>query len=114
MKELISILQGFTPGTYGVWTGVLMFAGWWLREWRETRKLSAEDRLARREGYAKQVELLMGENRALHSDLATLRAEYDKYRDLCHRENDQLRAMVVKLEREVQALCRRLRPNAAT
>ena len=110
MNELLNILREFTPGSAGVWTGVLMFAGWWLREWRETRKLSADDRLARREGYARQVEMLMGENRALHGDLATLRREYDHYRELCHRENDELRQMVNRLKGELEALKMRITP----
>lgn len=98
---LPDLVKGFTPGAYGIWTGVLMFAAWFLKEWRETRKLSADDRLARREGYAKQVEMLMQENRALAGDLASLRREYDQYRQLCHSETDQLRTMVVRLEDEV-------------
>lgn len=85
----------------GVWTGVLMFAGWMLKEWRETRKLSLDDRLARRDGYAKQVEMLMAENRKLGEDMSKLREEYDQYRQLCHRETDQLRGMVMNLENEV-------------
>lgn len=112
MTDLVSIFRDFTPGAYGIWSGVMMFAAWWAREWRETRKLSADDRMARREGYAKQVEMLMGENRSLHSDLATLRSEYDRYRDLCHRENDQLRTMVIKLENDLEAVRRNIADGA--
>lgn len=98
-SELAAILRDFTPGAAGVWTIALMVAGWMLREYRETRKMTAEDRLARRDGYAKQVELLTKENRALAGDLANLRAEYDKYRRICQTETDQLRGMIIDLER---------------
>ena len=101
MNELAALLRDFTPGAYGIWTGVLMFAAWWLREWRETRKLSLDDRNARREGYAKQVELLMRENRALGEDIKSLRGQYDDYRVRCEGETDQLRTHIVALENRV-------------
>lgn len=108
MNEVAKIFAEFTPGATGVWTGVLMFAAWWLREWRETRKLSADDRLARREGYAKQVEYLTSENRNLMDDQRKLREEYDRYRSMCHEETDQLREQVVRLENRVAGLMRKL------
>jgi hypothetical protein len=108
MNDLLSIFKEFTPGAYGIWSGVLMFAAWWLREWRETRKLSAEDRLARRDGYAKQVEMLMGENRGLRSDLAAMEKRHSDYRTLCHQETDQLRDQVVHLENKIAGLMRKL------
>lgn len=106
--DWIDIFKTFTPGAAGIWTGVIMFAGWILREWRETRKLSAEDRLARREGYAKQVENLQNECRALLGDLKSLRQEYDHYRQLCHDETDALRKLVMRLEGEIAGYKRRL------
>lgn len=108
MNDLLSVFKEFTPGAYGVWSGVLMFAAWWLREWRETRKLSAEDRLARRDGYAKQVEMLMGENRNLRSDLSAVEKRHSEYRKLCHEETDQLRDQVVTLENRIAGLMRKL------
>lgn len=108
MGSLPSILQDFTPGAYGIWSGVLMFAAWWLREWRETRKLSSADRLARREGYAKQVATLMGENRSQREDMTLLRSEYDTYRHTCQAETDQLRGEIRGLEDLVAGLKRRL------
>lgn len=108
MNDLLSVFKEFTPGAYGIWSGVLMFAAWWLREWRETRKLSAEDRLARRDGYAKQVEMLMGENRGLRSDLAAMEKRHSDYRTLCHQETDQLRDQVVHLENKIAGLMRKL------
>lgn len=75
-----------------------MFAAYLFREWRETRKLSLDDRNARREGYAKQVQMLMTENRALAADMASLRGEYDKYRNNCADETAQLRHDIVTLE----------------
>lgn len=108
MQDLLTIFQSFTPGTTGIWTGVLMLAGWMVKEWRETRKLSLEDRLARREGYAKQVEMLTKENRELGIDLRKLRAEYDNYRILCHKENDQLRGMIIEQDDEIEGLKRKV------
>lgn len=108
MNDLLSIFKEFTPGAYGIWSGVLMFAAWWLREWRETRKLSADDRLARREGYQKQVELLTAENRALMADQRALRSEYDQYRAMCHAETDQLRDQVVHLESRMAGMIRKM------
>lgn len=105
--ELAKIAAEFTPGAVGVWVGVIMFAGWILREWRETKKLSAEDRLARREGYEKQVQLLTAENRELAEDQRQLREEYDRYRKLCQEETDALRKHVVKLEFDLAGLRRR-------
>lgn len=114
MIELAKILAAFTPGAFGVWTGVLMFAAWWLREWRETRKLSADDRLARREGYAKQVESLAAENRRLRGDLAEAERRHDEYRHACQSETDQLRQEIRGLEDEVTGLKRRLDAQAST
>lgn len=102
------LLQGFTPGAYGIWTLVLMLAGWLTKEWRESRKLSYDDRQAKREGYAKQVENLQGENRALQSDLSTLRREHDDYRHLCQAETDALRKHIMWLEGELAGFKRRL------
>lgn len=108
MSELMPMLQQITFGATGVWTGVAMFAAWWIREHRETRKMSHEDRLARRDGYAKQVELLMTENRNLGHDLTALRAEYNEYRRLCHAETDQLRTMVINAENLMAGLNRKV------
>jgi len=105
--ELGKILTEFTPGAYGIWTGVLMLAAWFLKEWRETRKLSADDRLARREGYARQVEMLMEENRKLGTDLREVRKEYDEHRKQCYEETDQLRAMIINLQNDVEGYKRK-------
>lgn len=107
MSEIVAIFREFTPGAYGIWTGVLMFAAWFLKEWRETRKLSADDRLARREGYAKQVEQLMEENRKLGGDLRDVRKEYDDHRKQCYEETDQLRRIVIELRNEVEGYKRK-------
>jgi len=124
MEEwFFKVLAGFTPGGAGVWTLVVMVGAYLAREWRETRKLSLEDRNARREGYARQVETLMGENRALVNDLhrlheeydagmRALRADHDAYRKQCQVETDQLRSMVVALEGEVEGLKRRVATDA--
>lgn len=106
MLELSKILADFTPGAYGIWTGVLLFMAHMIREWRETRKLSAEDRLARREGYAKQVASLMAENRSLREDLARMEAEHNAHRRSYHEETDALRKKVRVLEDEISEIMR--------
>lgn len=111
MGDILAIktfAETMTPGGFGVWTLVLMVGAFLLREYRETRKLSAEDRLARREGYAKQVADLHDENRSLRGDLTLIRHEYDEYRKLCQEENEELRRMVINLENEISALKRRI------
>lgn len=103
---------GWTPGGVGIWLVVIMVAGWMLKEWREYRKLSIEDRNARREGYAHQVEALMKENREQREDMRKLREEYDHHRKICQAETDQLREMIVNLESELQGLKRRVATDA--
>ena len=106
-------VPGLTITATGVWSGVLMFAGWLLNEWRQTRRLSAEDRQARREGYAKQVEGLQLENRNLRDDLMTAERRHDDYRRACQSETDQLRAEIRSLEDMVTGLKRRLDSQAS-
>ncbi len=102
MIELLGLFKDFTPGAYGIWTLVVLIAGWFMREWRENRKLSIDDRLAKRDGYAKQVATLTAENRDLRQEVADVRREareavsvaqkeQDEYRRLCQEETDQLR-----------------------
>ncbi|MDB5584326.1 MAG: hypothetical protein JWR80_9502 [Bradyrhizobium sp.] len=99
-------ISTWAPQAYGVWTLVLMAAVYFSREWRATRKLSTEDRQARREGFTWQVENLQRENRGLQTDLTVLRREYDEYRRLCHEETDQLRNQVIQLERDISGMKR--------
>lgn len=112
LQWIVAVARDFTPAAAGVWTGVLMFAAYLMREWRETRKLSADDRMARREGYAKQLENLQGENRALAEDSRRLREEYDGYRAFCQKENDNLRNQVIDLQFEVAGVKRQLAVQA--
>ena len=110
--ELVGFLQGMTPGGYGIWAGVLMFLAYWVKEWRENRKLTAADRQARREGFEAQVALLMSENRSLRAEIMLVRKTHDDYRVLCHQETDQLRGQVIRLEDEVAGYKRRLDTHA--
>lgn len=103
---------GWTPGGVGIWFVAMLIAGWMLKEWREYRKLSIEDRNARRDGYARQVEILLGENRALMEDQRKLREEYDHHRKICQAETDQLRTMIIDLEGKVEGLNRRVATDA--
>lgn len=106
LAEVGRFFHDFTPGAAGIWSLVVMFGAFLIREWRETRKLSADDRQARREGYAKQVADLTGENRALRQEIARIRQEHEDYRRLCHRETDQLRRHVIDLENMIAGLQR--------
>jgi hypothetical protein len=107
-------INGLTITGAGTWTGVMMFGIYLLREWRETRKLSAEDRLARREGYAKQVENLQVENRRLRGDLSEAEKRHTEYRHACQRETDQMRGEIRGLEDQVTGFKRRLDAQAQT
>ena len=113
MNELVQTLKQFTPEAWAAWTVAVIIGGYVINQMRLDRKLSADDRLARRDGYAtqvskltEQVKMLMEENRALLADQAALRREYDDHRKICQMETDQLRRMVVDLETEVAALKR--------
>lgn len=113
MNELVQTLKSLTPEAWAAWTVAVIIGGYVINQMRLDRKLSADDRLARRDGYATQVskltdqvKMLMEENRALLADQAALRREYDDHRKICQMETDQLRRMVVDLESEVAALKR--------
>ena len=112
LTEIASILKDFTPGAAGIWVLVVWALVNSLKEWRETRKLSLEDRIARRDGYAKQVESLSAENRDLRHDLADLERRYGEYRDLCHSETDQLREQVRSLQDELAGIKRTIAAGA--
>lgn len=103
-----TIQHGITPSAAGVWTLVLMVAGHLLREWRATRKLSLEDRLARRDGYARQVSDLLQENRKLREEMHQMNENHELYRQICHKENDQLRQMLLNVQYELEGLKRKL------
>lgn len=117
MEELAKFFASWTPGSYGVWTGVIMLAGWMAREWRETKKLSLEDREARRLGYSQQVAALQTENREQREEISRIRKdaderearqrkEYDDYRHLCQAETDALRNTIMRLEGELTGVKR--------
>lgn len=113
------VIAGLTPGGVGIWFLVVMIGIYLIREWRETRKLSLEDRIARRDGYARQVEVLLKENREQRDDMREhrdemrlLREEYDAHRRQCQLETDQLRHMVIELEGKVEGLNRRVATDA--
>lgn len=108
IDQAARILADFTPGAAGIWLVAAMLFAHFAREWRETRKLSLEDRLARRDGYAKQVESLQMENRSLRAEMHVMNENHENYRVLCHRENDQLRGMLVTVQNELEGLKRRV------
>lgn len=110
--NLAKLIADITPASVGTWVLVLMLGLYGLREWRETRKLSLEDRLARRDGYARQVEELHCENRELRNDLSRLHKEYDLYRHMCQEENSQLRDQIRRIEDTVAGLERRVATDA--
>lgn len=106
--EIPALLEGFTPGAAGIWTLVLMVGAFLAREWRETRKLSSDDKQARREGYAKQVADLQKENRLLRADLRRVETDHDDYRRLCIEENTRLLGLLRSLEDHIVGLERQL------
>lgn len=106
--DFAKIFAEFTPGAYGIWGIFVLVAGFIGKEWRETRKLSLEDRMARRDGYAKQVENLQKENRDLRADMTAAETRHDEYRRLCHAETDALRQNIIRLEGEVAGFKRRI------
>lgn len=124
MDEVLNFFKdiGFTPGAAGIWLGLFYFT---LKEWRENRKLSVDDRQAKREGFSKQVELLMKENKDLRASYAqensALRAElveaekrHDEYRHACQRETNGLRKDVRHLEDELAGMKRTIAAQATS
>jgi predicted RNase H-like nuclease (RuvC/YqgF family) len=108
-----ALFREWPPQAYGIWTLVFLAFFYAAREYRETRKLSAEDRQARREGFAAHVESLQTENRRLRTDLADLRREYDEYRRICQEENEQRIREGRVMENHIRGLERRLDAQAA-
>lgn len=106
--HILTVSRGLTPGGVGIYLILLLIALRYLKEWRETRKLSSEDRFARREGYAKQVENLQDENRELSKDLRDLREEYDGHRKQCFAETQSLREDLQRKEAEIVGLFRKV------
>jgi predicted nuclease with TOPRIM domain len=109
---IANVISQFTPGAVGIWVVAGMLGVYFMREYRETRKLSLEDRLARRDGYARQVENLQNENRQLRAEMHQMNEYHEAYRQQCHRENDQLRGMLVNVQDEVEGLKRRVAQDA--
>jgi hypothetical protein len=108
MQLVQNIVQDFTPAAAGIWVLVFMFLRHVIQEWRLNRRLSLDDRLAKREGYAAQVASLTAENRQLRVDLQALEHRHDNYRQLCHKETDQLRDQVVTLENRISGFLRKV------
>lgn len=119
MDQLVQVLlaKGWTPGATGIWLIAGLIVLRFLHEWRETRKLSLEDRLARREGYEKQVQELLKENRALRQEVNTVQISarkeiadvqdsFDDYRRLCRLETDQLREEIRELQDQITGMKR--------
>lgn len=106
------MFKDWAPQAYGIWTLVLMAIAYFAREWRETRKLSADDRQARREGFTWQVENLQTENRELRRELNDTNKEFTDYRRLCEDENGQLRKDLRHLEDKYTGLERRFDAQA--
>lgn len=107
MESLLGI-TGLTPGGLGIWGILFYLVAWSLKEWRETRKLSSEDRQARREGFQAQAESLMNENRKLREEVHNANANLDDYRKICQIETDQLRALVRTYRDQVEGYKRAL------
>jgi hypothetical protein len=99
----LGLLKDMGAGTISGWVLVLIGATFLFREWNATRKLSTEDREARRAGYSKQVAdlnaqltlaagqitAISAENRSLRNDLAALENRHTEYRRLCETQHDE-------------------------
>lgn len=105
LDEIVKLGGVLSPGL-GIWTCAMLGLVYFAREWRATRQLSAEDRLARREGYAKQVEGLQVENRRLREDIREMEVRHAQYRELCHAETESLRVKVNQLLDQIAGLHR--------
>lgn len=108
----LAMLKDWAPQAYGIWTLVLIALLYFAREYRETRKLSAADRQARREGFTWQVENLQDENRELRRELTSVNRDFDDYRRNCQTETNQLRSEVRELEDKYASLERRFDAQA--
>lgn len=108
MEILGRIIAEFTPGAVGIWLVVGMLGVYLSREYRLMRGMTPEDRLARRDGFQKQVELLLTENRSLRDEMHGMNENHEKYRQLCHQENDQLRGMLRSNADEIEGLKRKI------
>lgn len=113
---LARTMAAFTPGAVGIWLGVLGGAGVLFKRWTENRKLSIEERQAKREGFSAQVEFLTKENRQLREDYDAHRASsesrYDQYRRQCELETDQLRGQLRQLQDDMVGLQRTINAQA--
>lgn len=116
--DLIQAIIGMSAGAKGIWLfGFILVSAQllkWLAEYRAFRRLSIEEKQARREGFTAQVEFLtrqlaLANERleALDGDLAAEREAHDTYRRLCRAETDQLRGQITRLEDDLAALHRR-------
>jgi len=115
-EELIArLMSTLTVGGAGIWTLVIMALAYFAREWRENRKLSADEKMARREGYEAQLNRFQqhldasrAQNHALDDELREMRAEHTAYRRACERETDELRQThrreTEELRREINQL----------
>ena len=114
-----NVVGQITVGSAGIWLLVMGGLVHLFREWRLTRKLSIDDRIARRDGYAAQVTNLAAENRALRTEMDSrdaahvrryhdLEQKYDAYRELCERTEEQHRAEIFNLMQQAAGFKRRL------
>jgi hypothetical protein len=113
---LARIAAGFTPGAVGIWVGVLGAAGMLFKRWIENRKLTIDERQAKREGFSAQVEFLTKENRQLREDYdeyrSTAEDRYDRYRRQCEQETEQLRDQLRAIQDDMIGLKRKFDAQA--
>lgn len=120
MIEFFQNIAGqLTLGSAGIWMLVIGGFAHLFREWRLTRRLSLDDRIARRDGYAAQVTNLTAENRALRTEMDNrdaghasryheLEQKYDRYRELCEATEEQHRREIFGLMQQAAGFKRRL------
>lgn len=114
MEWIGELLQNDATRTLGILALVGLGVIYLVREWRATRKLTTEERQARREGFAAQVDLLMrelaecrAECRGQLSDQQSLRRENDDFRRLAYQIQEQQRREILDLREEVEGLKRK-------
>ena len=111
IAAFLAWLQGFTPAATGIWlfgsSGALVWFVSIMRERRLDRKLSIDDREARRAGFTAQLTQYQTTQGELMKAQTELRREYDEYRRACQTETALLRSQIIQLENDVAGWKRR-------
>lgn len=114
LPPVSAFISEFTPGAMllAYMAAIVTFHYW--KSWREDKKLSQDDRQAKREGFARQTEILMrqigdlnAENRLLRADLLQNEQTHSEYRRQCQAETEQLRNEIVGMQQQMAGVLRK-------